>query len=73
MPDDVNHSVSLAVRRNEGESWRECALRHAEPYGLTQEIAFGYDAAIMAGVAAPDACFLACYEWDVVPVVESTP
>lgn len=57
--------VSIGVARAEGESWLECALRHARPYGLEDEIKAEFEANVRAGVPERDAARIACLEWDV--------
>ncbi|WP_027682705.1 hypothetical protein [Rhizobium leguminosarum] len=57
--------VSIGITRAENESWLECALRHARPYGLEEEIRAEFEANVHTGVPERDAALIACLEWDV--------
>lgn len=58
--------MALVVRKLEGETWRECAVRYAARYGLESEVLEIFDRDVAAGVEEGRACWNACYEWDVV-------
>ena len=60
--------VSLGIIRNEGESWLDCAIRYAKPWGLDMEVLDEYDRNIKQGMSEADAALSACYEWDVCEV-----
>lgn len=60
----------IGITRAENESWLECALRHARPYGLEEEIRAEYTANIRAGLPEKDAALVACIEWDVALLAE---
>jgi hypothetical protein len=53
--------------RNSGETWRECALRHARPYRLEAEVGEAFDSHVRNGDAEDEAALWACWEWDVCP------
>lgn len=55
----------LVISRNEGESWRDCAARYGERYGLKEEVLVEYDNAISAGAEESQAAWEACCEWDI--------
>ena len=54
----------LVLTRNENESWLECALRYAKPYGMEHEVKEYYDEFIANGSTEENAAFDACLEWD---------
>lgn len=56
--------MPLVVRRNEGETWRECVIRYAKPHGLQAECLVEFDSATLAGEDEAQAAFDALYEWD---------
>lgn len=57
-------NMGLSIKRNEGESWLDCALRYGRKYGLEHEIKTEYDESIAAGNNEEDAAWGAVYEWD---------
>lgn len=57
--------MSLGIKRNPSETWLDCALRYAKPYGLEQEIRTAYEREIKDGATEDIAAWRACYEWDV--------
>ncbi len=57
--------VGLAIKRLEGETWRDCAARIARKNGLELEVMVAFDEAIKRGVPDDEAAWEACYEWDV--------
>lgn len=62
--------VKVGIRRNEGETWRECAIRYGRRFGLQREITEMYDAAIKHGEIEEQAAWGACLEWDVADVIK---
>lgn len=57
--------VGLGIRRKDGESWLDCALRSARPYGLEAEVREWYEGAVASGTPPDRAALEACLEWDV--------
>ncbi len=56
--------MSLVCRRNEGETWRECALRYGRAWGLETDIAEYFDQFIAYGDSPSEACWSALLECD---------
>lgn len=56
--------MSLVVRRNEGETWRECVARIASKEGLAAECLVEFDHYTTSGDDEAEAAFCALYEWD---------
>lgn len=63
-------AVALGITKNEGESWRDCAMRYAKKWGLEHEIAHAFDACLASGDSDEEAAWAACYEWDVCDLKE---
>ena len=61
--------MSLVLKRLEGETWRDAALRQAAKYGLEEEVKYAYRK--YTGEEC-DRWFAACYDWDVL-VFEEDP
>lgn len=57
--------MGVGIRRKDGETWRECAERYGERYGLREEVLEHFDANVRAGDNEADAALHACMEWDV--------
>lgn len=49
---------------NADESWRECVIRNARPYGLEAECLEIFDREVSRGTEKAEAAFIAMYEWD---------
>ncbi len=62
--------MSLRVQRREGETWQDCVVRYAQPWGLEQECLEVYDELISKGEDEGQAAFWACEEWDVLDFVD---
>lgn len=62
--------TSLGIKRQPGESWRDCAIRIGRQYGLEHEVTEDYDAAIARGETEEEAAWGACYEWDVCEIIK---
>lgn len=62
--------MSLVLRREEGESWYQAAIRQATKYGMEFEVDADYQSFIHLGYSDQEAAFDACYEWDVLDFVE---
>jgi len=62
--------MALGITRKENESWRECLIRYAEPWGLEDECLEIFDEELAKGQPEPDAAWAACYEWDVLDLVD---
>jgi hypothetical protein len=60
-----SNAMSIGIKLRDGESWKECAVRLAEPYDLQEEVIEVYDRAIERGCTEDDAALEACMEWDV--------
>ena len=57
--------MSLYVRRNEGETWRECVARVAKQYGLADECLIIFDTYTkLWKVSEACAAWEALEEWD---------
>lgn len=61
--------VALVIRRRDGETWRQAALRLARKYGMEEEVAASFDEYRREGSSAEDAAWCACYDWDVIDEV----
>lgn len=61
--------MRVGATRHEGETWRECVERYAEPYGLQRECREVFDKAIQAGETEEAAAMGALAEWDVLEIV----
>lgn len=58
--------MSLVLRREGSETWREAAIRQASKFSMQDDVAASFDAE--APVTENDhaqAAWSACYEWDV--------
>jgi hypothetical protein len=62
--------AGLGITRKEGESWRDCAIRYASLYDLEAEVTVAFDGYIEDGDKPEDAAWKACYDWDVLDLVE---
>lgn len=62
--------MSLRVLRQDDESWRDCVIRYAEPWGLEDECLEIYDEELAKGATEAQAAWAACYEWDVLDFVD---
>lgn len=58
------------MRRNDGETWLECALRYASKYSLEYEVEIMYWQFKSAGETDQDAALWAAVEWDVLEAPE---
>lgn len=56
--------MSFRLKREENESWRDCAIRQASKYGMADEVAQSFDS-LLEFEDEENAAFDACYEWDV--------
>lgn len=56
--------MPLTLRRKEGESWLQAALRRSEYYGLQKEVRAEYDAALAQDASPAQAAWAALYTWD---------
>lgn len=58
--------MSFALKKYDGESWLDAALRLAEPYGLSWEIKNSYkENMTLRKMSEKEAAFEAAYEWDI--------
>lgn len=57
--------MALVLRRNDGETWLEAALRVAKKWGLEGEVQDDYDAARETGCSEGEAAWNACADWDI--------
>lgn len=63
--------VGLGLSREDGETWKDAALRMARPWGLEIEVAEWYDSEVARGEPEDQAAWAACYEWDVPALVDT--
>lgn len=56
--------MRLVVRRLEGETWREAAIRYGRNWNLEDEVASAFDGFKELGFNDEDAAFEAVFEWD---------
>jgi hypothetical protein len=61
--------VSLGIRRQEGETWKDAARRIARVQGLEHEVMDIYEHEIARGSSEEEAAWTACYEWDVCDIM----
>lgn len=64
--------VGVGIRRGEDETWRECAKRYARSWNASLEEVVDklYLHNIDQGDSPRKAAHNACYEWDVIELVE---
>ena len=61
----------LSIEKRENETWLECAIRYAKPYGLEIEVKECYEENIKHGYLEESTCaYMACEEWDVIDFKE---
>lgn len=61
-------TLKLGVRRNDGETWRECAARHAEH--LSEEVLEEFDRQVANGTPEGEACWGALWDWDCLTIID---
>ena len=57
--------TGLGITKNEGETWREAAIRYATKFHMQGEVEETYDHLIADGENEASAAWGACLEWDV--------
>lgn len=62
--------MSLVLKREEGQSWRDAAIAAAKPHGLQDEVAEAYDTSKQHGASDEEAAWGAAYEWDVLELAQ---
>lgn len=62
--------MSLGIRRQEGETWKDAAFRIARVHGLEHEVMDVYEAEIARGASEEEAAWTACYDWDVCEIMK---
>lgn len=64
--------MPLKAMRMDGESWRECVRRYAEPYGMEDDALDSFDNYLLSneGKTEADAASFALYTWDLMDYVE---
>lgn len=62
--------MTLRITRKDDETWRECAARYADRYGLNGEVLDYYDSAVARGIDEGLAAWEACVEWDIAEFVD---
>ena len=62
--------MQLVLRKHEDETWLQAALRVAKPFCLESEVEDCYEAYILMGLSQEEAAVEACYEWDLLELVE---
>jgi hypothetical protein len=65
-------TVGLAIKKKEGESWKECARRYGAENGLEHEVMDSYESYIRAGNNEANAAWSACVDWDVADLFDSS-
>jgi hypothetical protein len=65
--------MGLVLKKREGETWREAALRQASRYSMQSEVAEFYDRFIAEGDTEDRAAWAACLEWDVLDYIRPKP
>lgn len=57
----------LVLNKRVDETWLECALRYAAPYGLERDVENSFYDALSRGkeVTEGEAAWCACHEWDI--------
>lgn len=62
--------MSLQIKKQENETWRQAVSRIAGKHGLARECLEIFDEGISTGVDEGDLAFHALYEWDCTDFVE---
>lgn len=57
---------TIGVSRNEGETWKDAAIRYAAPASLEAVVADSYDTAVARGIPDDEACLYACSEYSLI-------
>lgn len=57
--------MALVVKKLEGETWKQAAVRYAAKHGLEQEVEESFDELVEGGAPEDQAAWDACVEWDV--------
>jgi hypothetical protein len=65
--------MPLIVRKQEGETWREAALRYAKPWSPEAQVGEIFDREVASGTPESRAAWNACHEWDVLDYTEDAP
>jgi hypothetical protein len=60
--------MGLGLKRMEDETWLECVIRYAEPFGLAGDVEEAYNTSIRAGMPEDEAAWGAAYDWDICEV-----
>ncbi len=63
--------TALGISKNEGESWRECAVRYGRKWGMESEVTEEFDRLRGLGDDEEQAAWGACYEWDVCDLIRN--
>ena len=56
--------MALVMNKRPKETWLGCAMRYAEPYGLTYEVKDSYNGFIVDEYSEEEAAYMALEEWD---------
>jgi hypothetical protein len=62
--------MGLVLKKREGETWREAALRQAKKHRMESKVAQEYDHYLSCGHEPCRAAWCACYEWDVLDFID---
>lgn len=57
--------MALVVRKLEGETWKQAALRYGAKHGLADEVGRSFDDLLAQGETEQSAAWWACTGWDV--------
>lgn len=60
----------LVMNRQGSETWKECMLRYAEPFGLEDEVTTVYERFMTDGEDESMAAYYALAEWDLLDFVD---
>jgi hypothetical protein len=67
--------MPLVMKRREGETWIQCMLRYAAPYGLESEVLSNFWKTIRVNnskTATEEAVFGALWDWDLLDFEDDT-
>ena len=58
---------SFKIYRRSYETWKQCIIRFAKPFGLQDDVLNSFHTYTNSGMKQELAAYHACYDWNVVP------